>query len=121
MDVSVALLMILAVRVIVTVVMVMMVIIMVVIVAMSVIVLVLVRMCVRACGFGRLAFGGQDIDFCGVDAAAVDAVQIEMNAEVERVDGSLENRDRNAGIDERGEKHVSADAGEAVEIDDLHR
>ena len=101
---------------------VMLVIIMAVIVAMLVIVivLVLVSMRVRTCGFGWLACGGQDIDFCGVDAAAVHAAHIEMNAEVKGVDGLLKNRDGNAGVDERGKKHVSADAGEAVEIGDLH-
>ena len=101
---------------------VMLVIIMAVIVAMLVIVivLVLVSMRVRTCGFGWLACGGQDIDFCGVDAAAVHAAHIEMNAEVKGVDGFLKNRDGNAGVDERGKKHVSADAGEAIEIGDVH-
>ncbi len=36
--------------------------------------------------------------FRGVDAAAVDAAQVEMNAEVEGVDGLLENGDGNTGV-----------------------
>lgn len=68
-----------------------------------------------------MAFGGQDIDFCGINATAVDAVQIEVNAEVERIDSFLKNGNGDARIDERGKEHVSADTGEAVEIGDLHR
>ena len=109
MVVGMAVLMIVAVRMIVTVIVVM-----IVIVAMAVFVVVVE-------GFGWLAFSGQDVDFCRVNAAAVYAVHFEMNAEVERIDGILKDGNGNASIDERGEEHVSADTGEAVEIGDLHR
>lgn len=96
------------------------------VVGMAVLMIVAVRMIVTVIvvmveGFGWLAFSGQDVDFCRVNAAAVYAVHFEMNAEVERIDGILKDGDGNASIDERGEEHVSADTGEAVEIGDLHR
>lgn len=87
----------------------------------SVIMRMLVRMRVGARGLRRLALGGQDVNLCRVDATAVGAVQIELNAKVKRIDSFLKNGNRNACVDERGEKHVSADAGETIEIGDLHR
>ena len=90
---------------------------MVVIVIMRV--LVRMRMCV--CCLGGMAFGGQNVDFCGINATAVNAVETEANAEVERIDCFLKNGNGNACVDERGEEHITADTGEAIEIGNLHR
>jgi hypothetical protein len=71
-------------------------------------------------GFCELAFGRKNINFSRVDATAVNAVQIQTNAELKGIDGLLKDGDRHAGIDQCSEKHVSTDAGEAIQVSNLH-
>ncbi len=69
--------------------------------------------------FGQLcAF--VDLNFCGGDSAAVDFFYLEGGVEIEGGGGLVEDGGIEAGVDEGSEKHVTTDAGEAVEVGDAH-
>ncbi len=55
------------------------------------------------------------------DAATIDAQDLQMHADVECGDGFLEKLGQDSGINQRGEKHVAADSGKAIEVCDAHR
>ena len=61
-----------------------------------------------------------DLNFCGGDSAAVDFFYLEAGVEVQRGHGFVEDPGIEAGVDESSEEHVTADAGEAVEVGDAH-
>jgi hypothetical protein len=62
----------------------------------------------------------EDVDLGGGDAAAVDGFDAEAGVEVEGGDGVVKDFSGNAGVEESAEKHVSSDAGEAIEISEAH-
>jgi hypothetical protein len=62
----------------------------------------------------------EDVDLGAGDAAAVDGFDAERGVEVEGSYGVVKDFSGNAGVEESAEKHVSSDAGEAVEIGDAH-
>jgi len=69
-------------------------------------------------------FGGLcafvDVDLRGGDSAAVDFFDLEGGVEIECSYGFVEGFGIDSRIDEGSEKHVAADAGEAVEVGDAH-
>jgi hypothetical protein len=69
--------------------------------------------------FGWVA-GFEDVDLGAGDAAAVDGFDAETGVEVEGSYGVVKDFSGNASVEESAEKHVSSDAGEAVEIGDAH-
>lgn len=73
----------------------------------------------RGCLFGQV-FSIEDMNFGGGDSAAVYLFNFEGGAEVERGGGFVEELGIDPGVDECSEEHVSADAGEAVQIGDAH-
>ena len=69
--------------------------------------------------FGRLgAF--VDVNFCGGDATAVSLFYHERCVDIQRGYGLVEDFGIDSGVDESPEKHIAANAGEAVEIGDAH-
>lgn len=90
---------------------------------MIVIVTVSVIVCVSGGsggGFGELAFGGKDVDFHGVNPAAVYATRAETGVETHTRNGLLQHLQWDARIHQCGEEHVAADAGETIEICNFH-
>jgi hypothetical protein len=70
---------------------------------------------------GKIFFSiGVNVDFGGGDAVAGDAGNFELGAEVEGGDGFFEKVGGDTGVEESAEKHVSADAGKAVEVGKAH-
>src|ERR1700755_2371337 len=61
-----------------------------------------------------------DVDFGGGDAAAVDLFGFEGRVDVESGYGFVEDLRVDSGVEEGSEKHLTTDAGEAVEIGDAH-
>jgi len=61
-----------------------------------------------------------NVNFCRGDSAAVDLFDLEAGVEVQGGCGLVEDGRIDAGINEGSEKHVTTDAGEAVEIGDAH-
>src|SRR5437870_11769552 len=55
------------------------------------------------------------------DAATSYPQDFQMRAYVEGGDGFLEKLGRDSGVHQRGEEHVAADSGKAVEVGDAHR
>ncbi len=68
----------------------------------------------------QFAFGSQNIDLRRINPAAIDTPQLQLRTKIERPNGILQHFDRNARIDQRAKKHISADSGEAIEIRNLH-
>ena len=87
------------------------------IVMMVVIVFMRVGMIVGRVGFVAI---DQHASLARADAAAIYGIKGEGCAEVERGGGLLEERGRDAGVDQGAEEHVSAEAGEAFEIANAH-
>ncbi len=54
------------------------------------------------------------------DAAAVHVSEVQLRAEVEGTDSIAQQVGRDAGIDQRAQQHISADASEALQISDSH-
>ncbi len=69
---------------------------------------------------GQFSLRSQHIDLRRVDAASIDAAQLQFRAKIKRGDGILKHLEWNARIDQRAEKHISADSGEAIQIRNLH-
>jgi len=67
-----------------------------------------------------LSFHGQNIHLRGIDPAAIDAMEIQLCAEIKRGDGILKGREGDARIDQRTEKHVAANSRKTVQVADLH-
>lgn len=63
----------------------------------------------------------EDVDLGRGDAAAIDAADAELSADVERSCRSLEDIFADAGVEERAQHHVSTDSGKAFEISNTHR
>ena len=77
------------------------------------------------CGGGGVRLLGQffafvDVNFCGGDSAAVDFFYLQGGVEVQRGYGFVEDFGIEARVDDGSEKHVTTDAGEAVEIGEAH-
>ena len=69
--------------------------------------------------FGRFcAF--VDVNFCSGDATAVNLFYLERCVDIQRGYGLVEDFGIDSGVDESPEKHIAANAGEAVEIGDAH-
>ena len=62
-----------------------------------------------------------DVQLCGRDPAAIHSRNFQPGSNIKRRDRVLEQLSRNSGIYQGAEKHVAADAGEAVEVSDAHR
>ena len=75
---------------------------------------------VVAAGFFGQVCAFVDVNFCTGDSAAVDLFDLEAGVEVQGRCGLVEDGGIDAGVNEGSEKHVTADAGEAVEIGDAH-
>jgi hypothetical protein len=84
---------------------------------MMVIVIVTVRMIVRHVGLVAIH---QHAHFSRADAASVNGIKDESRAEAEGRGGLLEERGRDASVDEGAEQHVSTEPGEAFEIANAH-
>jgi hypothetical protein len=85
--------------------------------------MVVVIMFVRVGMIGRsisVVAVDQYTDLAGADAAAVYGFEGEGCAEVERGSGLLEELGRDTSVDQGTEEHVSAEAGEAFEIANVH-
>ncbi len=87
--------------------------------------LLIVVFCVENVGRGNVFFAGwiraiENEDFCGRDSAAIDLLDLERRSEIEGGCGLMEDPGVQAGIEEGAEKHVSANAGKAVEVGDAH-
>ena len=78
---------------------------------------VIVRMAVH--GFSKLAID-EHVYLDGADAAAVDGVNLKLSTDGEGRGGLPQQVRRDAGIEERAEQHVAADAGKAFEVSDSH-
>jgi hypothetical protein len=97
-------------------------------VRMTVIMIVRVGMVVRRVGIlavvivGRVGFltADEDAGLACADAAAIYGFKGEGCAEIEGGGGLLEERGRDACVDDGAEEHVSAEAGEAFEIANAH-
>lgn len=87
---------------------------------MMVVVLCGMRMCMWMVWLVVVGCMRYDVYLCRADAATVCARDRQFRADVERGDGLLQERGIHAGIDERAEEHVAADAGEALEKRDAH-
>src|SRR5258705_5705876 len=61
-----------------------------------------------------------DVNFGGGDSAAVDLFYLEGGVEIQGGGGLVEDGGIEAGVDEGSEKHVAADAGEAIDVGDAH-
>ena len=85
-------------------------------VLMAVVVLVVFMVLVRGTGFG-----GQHIDFGGGDSSAAHLAGFEACAHVQGRGGFGQALQWNAGIDQRAQQHVAADAGKALQISNSHR
>jgi hypothetical protein len=70
----------------------------------------------RAVGFAV----NHDINFGGGYATTIDARDLQLGTEVERLHGLAEQVGRDAGVDERAEEHVSADARETLNVSNTH-
>ena len=81
---------------------------------------VLMRVAVRCFPLGRLAVL-QYMHLDSGDAAAVHGFHPERSTEAERRRCFFEHTERHPGLEERAEKHIAGDAGEAVEIGKTHR
>jgi hypothetical protein len=58
---------------------------------------------------------------CRPKAALDDRLYDEIYAfQTKRIDGPLQNRGIDTGVNERGKCHVAADAGRAIEVSDPH-
>ena len=68
---------------------------------------------------GRLIH--EDVDLGRGDAAAIDAAEAQLSADVERSCGSLEDVFADAGVEQRAQHHVSTDSGKAFKISNTHR
>lgn len=85
-----------------------------------VMVVVLMSMAVRKNRlFGRLAIL-ENPHAGGRDSATIGLAERERGAKVESFYCIMENFCRNTGVDKRSEKHIAADASEAIEISDAH-
>src|SRR5258707_9271417 len=73
-----------------------------------------------AAGFFGEVFAFVDVNFGGGDSAAVDFFDLDGGVEIEGGGGLVEDGWIEAGVDEGSEKHVTTDAGEAVEVGDSH-
>jgi hypothetical protein len=62
----------------------------------------------------------QHAGFARADAAAIYRIEDEGRGEIEGRGRLLQERGRDAGVDQGAEQHVSAKAGEAFEIADTH-
>lgn len=62
----------------------------------------------------------EDKDLGRGDAAAVDLFGSEGDPEVEGGDSVVQNLGGESGVEQSAEKHISADAGKAVEVSDAH-
>ena len=83
---------------------------------------VLMLMRVRDLFPGKIFFiADPDINFRRRDSAAGDARNLQARADVERGHGFLENAGGQACVQQRPQKHVAANAREAVEIGDAHK
>jgi hypothetical protein len=96
-----------------------------VLVVVWVFVLVIVSMAQLCVGVVRMGvFGGvaafEDIDLGRGDPAAIGLLDGEGRVKFECGDGLMEDFWGDAGVDQCAEKHISADAGEAVKIGDTH-
>lgn len=91
-----------------------------VLMGMVMVVLVRVTMLVGM-GVARLACGGEHVDLGAGDAAADDFAGFKAGADAEGGDDFREFFQGYAGIHQRAEKHIPADAGEAFQITDTHR
>jgi hypothetical protein len=87
------------------------------VIMMMVIVIMIVRMIVRRV---RVVAIHQHARFARADAASIYGIEDECSAEAEGRGGLLEERGRDASIDEGTEQHVSTEAGEAFEIANAH-
>jgi hypothetical protein len=58
----------------------------------------------------------QHVNFGRADAAAVHASNFECCADIQGFDGPLKKLAWNSSVDQRAKKHVTADAGEAIEV-----
>ena len=76
-------------------------------------------------GVSRIVFLGymgsiEDKDTGGGDAAAIGLFDLEGGSEMEGGNGVVEDLGGESGVEESAEKHVSADAGKAIEVGDAH-
>src|SRR5271157_2647229 len=62
----------------------------------------------------------QDVKFGGGDACPSHTRKLQRRADVQVRDGLLEQLERNAGVEQRAEKHIAADAGKTIEIGNAH-
>jgi hypothetical protein len=83
--------------------------------AMPMRVIVTMRMSVRMRVLAR-----HDIDFRAGDAAAADLAHLEMRAYVQGLRSVRQGLKGHARVDESAEKHVAAQAGEALQISNSH-
>ena len=63
---------------------------------------------------------GQHVHLHGGEPAPLDALHFEPHRQPQRGDGVLQRGFFDADIDERAERHVAADAAEAIEVRHLH-
>jgi len=61
-----------------------------------------------------------DVDFGGGDAAAIDFFDLDCSVEIECGYCLVKDFGIDSGVEESSEEHVTADAGEAVEVGDTH-
>ena len=86
---------------------------------MMVVSLLFMRMGMIVLRVGILA-ADQHARLARADAAAIYGIKDEGCAEVERRGGLLQERGRDASVDEGAEQHVSTEPGEAFEIANAH-
>ena len=70
---------------------------------------------------GLLIRVDDDVNLRSRDSAASHLAHFEARTHVQGRSGLLEQGERNAGVHQRAEQHVAADAGEAIEIGNSHR
>jgi hypothetical protein len=87
------------------------------VIMMMVIVIMTVRMIVRRVDVVAIH---EHARFSRADAASVNGIKDEGRAEAEGRGGLLEERGRDASVDEGAEQHVSTEPGEAFEIANAH-
>jgi hypothetical protein len=87
------------------------------VIMMMVIVIMIARMIVRRVGVVAIH---QHARFSRADAASVYGIKDECCAEAEGRGGLLEERGRDASVDQGAEEHVSTEPGEAFEIANAH-
>jgi hypothetical protein len=87
------------------------------VIMMMVIVIMTIRMIVRRV---RVVAIHEHARFSRADATSIYGIKDKGCAEVERRGGLLEERGRDASVDEGAEQHVSTEPGEAFEIANAH-